>query len=248
MDKLLYIAMSGAKENLNSLAVRSNNLANANTLGFKADFEEARAMQAYGDGLPSRVFSMAERPGQNFQQGSLQTTGRELDVAVQGDGWLTVQDKDGKEAYTRNGSLQVSPLGVLQTSTGLNVLDTTGQPITLPMPLEKIQITEDGTINARLQGAEPAAVENLQQLKLVNPVNKEMTKGEDGLFRRVDGNTEAVSANVRLASGVLENSNVNVVEELTNLIKLQRQFDTQIKMMSTAEKNDESQNQLMKLG
>ena len=248
MDKLLYIAMSGAKENLNSLAVRSNNLANANTLGFKADFEEARAMQAYGEGLPSRVFSMAERPGQNFQQGSLQTTGRELDVAVQGDGWLTVQDKDGKEAYTRNGSLQVSPLGVLQTSTGLNVLDSTGQPITLPMPLEKIQITEDGTINARLQGAEPAAVENLQQLKLVNPVNKEMTKGEDGLFRRVDGKTEAVSANVRLASGALENSNVNVVEELTNLIKLQRQFDTQIKMMSTAEKNDESQNQLMKLG
>ena len=248
MDKLLYIAMSGAKENLNSLAVRSNNLANANTLGFKADFEEARAMQAYGDGLPSRVFSMAERPGQNFQQGGLQTTGRELDVAVQGDGWLTVQDKDGKEAYTRNGSLQVSPLGVLQTSTGLNVLDSTGQPITLPMPLEKIQITEDGTINARLQGAEPAAVENLQQLKLVNPVNKEMTKGEDGLFRRVDGKTEAVSANVRLASGALENSNVNVVEELTNLIKLQRQFDTQIKMMSTAEKNDESQNQLMKLG
>ncbi len=248
MDKLLYIAMSGAKENLNSLAVRSNNLANANTLGFKADFEEARAMQAYGDGLPSRVFSLAERPGQSFQHGSLQTTGRELDVAIQGDGWLTVQDKDGKEAYTRNGSLQVSPLGVLQTSNGLNVLDTTGQPITLPMPLEKIQITEDGTINARLQGAEPAAVENLQQIKLVNPINKDMFKGDDGLFRRIDGNTEAVSADVRLASGALENSNVNVVEELTNLIKLQRQFETQIKMMSTAEKNDENQNQLLKLG
>lgn len=234
MDKLLYIAMSGAKENLNSLAVRSNNLANANTLGFKADFEQARAMQAYGDGLPSRVFSMTERPGQNFQQGSLQTTGRDLDVAVQGDGWLTVQDKDGKEAYTRNGSLQVSPLGVLQTSTGLNVLDTAGQPITLPMPLEKVQIAEDGTINARLQGAEPAAVETLQQLKLVNPVNKEMTKGEDGLFRRTDGATATASTSVRLASGALENSNVNVVEELTNLIKLQRQFDTQVKMMATA--------------
>ncbi len=247
MDKLLYIAMSGAKENMNSLAVRSNNLANANTLGFKADFEQARAMQAYGDGLPSRVFSMSERPGQSYQQGSLQTTGRDLDVAVQGDGWLTVQDANGKEAYTRNGSLQVSPLGVLQTSTGLNVLDSNGQPITLPMPLEKIQITEDGTINARLEGAEPAAVENLQQLKLVNPVNKDLTKGEDGLFRRIDGGTETASANVRLASGALENSNVNVVEELTNLIKLQRQFETQIKMMATAEKNDESQNQLMKL-
>ncbi len=247
MDKLLYIAMSGAKENMNSLAVRSNNLANANTLGFKADFEQARAMQAYGDGLPSRVFSMSERPGQSYQQGSLQTTGRDLDVAVQGDGWLTVQDANGKEAYTRNGSLQVSPLGVLQTSTGLNVLDSNGQPITLPMPLEKIQITEDGTINARMEGAEPAAMENLQQLKLVNPTNKDLTKGEDGLFRRIDGRTETASANVRLASGALENSNVNVVEELTNLIKLQRQFETQIKMMATAEKNDESQNQLMKL-
>jgi flagellar basal-body rod protein FlgF len=248
MDKFLYIAMSGAKENLNSLAVRSNNLANANTLGFKADFEEARAMQGYGDGLPSRVFSMAERPGQNFQQGSLQTTGRELDVAIKGDGWLTVQDVNGKEAYTRNGSLQVSPLGVLQTSTGLNVLDTAGQPITLPMPLEKIQITEDGTINARLEGAVPSEVENLQQLKLVNPVNKDMNKGDDGLFRRIDGTNEPASATVRVVNGALENSNVNVVEELTNLIKLQRQFDTQIKMMSTAEKNDDSQNQLLKLG
>lgn len=248
MDKFLYIAMSGAKENLNSLAIRSNNLANANTLGFKADFEEARAMQAYGDGLPSRVFSMAERPGQNFQQGSLQTTGRDLDVAVKGDGWLTVQDANGKEAYTRNGSLQVSPLGILQTSTGLNVLDTSGQPITLPMPLEKIQIAEDGTINARLQGANPAAIDTLQQIKLVNPINKDLTKGDDGLFRRTDGKTEPVSANVHLASGALENSNVNAVEELTNLIKLQRQFDTQIKMMSTAEKDDESQTQLLKLG
>ncbi|WP_024872825.1 flagellar basal-body rod protein FlgF [Tolumonas lignilytica] len=248
MDKFLYIAMSGAKENLNSLAIRSNNLANANTLGFKADFEEARAMQAYGDGLPSRVFAMTERPGQNFQQGSLQTTGRDLDVAVKGDGWLTVQDANGKEAYTRNGSLQVSPLGILQTSTGLNVLDTSGQPITLPMPVEKIQIAEDGTINARLQGANPAAIDTLQQIKLVNPINKDLTKGDDGLFRRTDGNTEPVSANVHLASGALENSNVNAVEELTNLIKLQRQFDTQIKMMSTAEKDDESQTQLLKLG
>ena len=91
-------------------------------------------------------------------------------------------------------------------------------------------------------------VENLQQIKLVNPTNKDMTKGEDGLFRRIDGTTESAATNVRLACGALENSNVNVVEELTNLIKLQRQFDTQIKMMSTAEKNDESQNQLMKLG
>ena len=151
MDKLLYIAMSGAKENLNSLAVRSNNLANANTLGFKADFEEARAMQAYGDGLPSRVFSMAERPGQNFQQGSLQTTGRELDVAVQGDGWLTVQDKDGKEAYTRNGDMQVSPTNQL-TVQGHPVMGDNG-PIEVP-PNSQLTVSADGTIAVLEAGAD----------------------------------------------------------------------------------------------
>lgn len=247
MDKAIYIAASGASEALKSLAVRSNNLANANTLGFKSDFEQARAMQAYGDGLPTRVFALAENPGQNFSAGSLQTTGRDLDVAIKGDGWLTVQDQNGQEAYTRNGNLQVSPLGILQTSNGLNVLDTTGRPITIPLPVEKLEITQNGTISARLEGNEPAAVEQLQQIKLVKPNNQDLMKGEDGLFRRKDGTNQPAAPDVQLVNGSLENSNVNVVEELTNLIRLQRHFETQIKMMATIEKDDENQNQLLRL-
>lgn len=115
MDHLLYIAMSGAKETMNSLAVRGNNLANANTTGFKSDFEQARSMQAFGEGLPSRVFAMAERPGQNLQHGMLMTTGRDLDVAVDGPGWIAVQDPKGGEAYTRMGNLQVNATGNLQS-------------------------------------------------------------------------------------------------------------------------------------
>lgn len=247
MDKALYIAMSGASEVMKSLSVRSNNLANANTLGFKSDFEQARAMQAYGDGLPTRVFALTENPGQNFESGSLQTTGRDLDVAIKGNGWISVQDQNGQEAYTRNGNLQISPLGVLQTSNGLNLLDTTGKPITVPLPVEKLEITQDGTITARLEGGEPAAVEVLQQIKLVKPNNRDLMKGEDGLFRRTDGTNQPRATDVQLVSGALENSNVNVVDELTNLIRLQRQFETQIKMMATVEKNDESQNQLVRL-
>lgn len=243
MDKMIYIAMSGAKENMNSLAIRSNNLANANTLGFKADFEQARSMQAYGDGLPSRVFSLTERPGQNFSHGSLQTTGRDLDVAVEGDGWLAVQDQNGKEAYTRNGNLQVSALGVLQNSSGQTLLDTSGQPIVLPLPVDKVQIGSDGIISVGGAGGMDA----VQQIKLVKPNDRELDKGEDGLFRRQDGTNATADTTVRLASGALENSNVNVVEELTNLIKLQRQFETQIKLMSTAEKNDEQQTDLLKM-
>ncbi len=141
MDHLLYIAMSGAKENMNSLAVRGNNLANANTIGFKSDFEQARSMQAFGEGLPTRVFAMTERPGQNLQHGLLQTTGRDLDVAVDGQGWIAVQDPNGAEAYTRMGNLQLNATGNLQTSTGLNVVDDAGQPIVLPLPRRRSRST-----------------------------------------------------------------------------------------------------------
>ena len=247
MDHLLYIAMSGAKQNMNSLAVRGNNLANANTVGFKADLEQARSMQAFGEGLPSRVFAMTESPGQRMESGALMSTGRDLDVAVQGDGMLVVQDGDGKEAYTRMGSLRVSPLGVLETSTGLSVLDDAGQPIVLPLPMEKVEINQDGTVIGRPEGSAPDTVEEYQRIKLVNPDTRALSKGNDGLFRRADGQAEMASAQVRLASGALESSNVNVVDEMTNLIRLQRQFDTQVKLMQTAEKNDEVQNQLLRL-
>lgn len=247
MDHLLYIAMSGAKENMNSLAIRSNNLANANTVGFKADLEQARSMQVYGDGLPSRVFSMTESPGQRMDQGGLMTTGRDLDIAIQGDGMLAVQDADGKEAYTRMGNLRVSPLGVLETSTGLSVVDDAGNPIVLPMPMEKVEINQDGTVIGRPEGSTPDTVEEYQRIKLVSPDIKSVAKGNDGLFRRTDGQGEQASANVRVMSGALESSNVNVVDEMTNLIRLQRQYETQVKMMQTAEKNDEAQNQLLRL-
>ena len=247
MDRLLYIAMSGAKENLNSLAVRSNNLANANTIGFKADLEQARSMQAFGEGLPSRVFAMTESPGQRMDSGAVMTTGRDLDVAIQGDGMLTVQGADGAEAYTRMGSLQLSPLGVLQTSTGLSVLDDAGQPIVLPLPMEKVAISQDGTVIGRPEGATAETIEEYQRIKLVNPASGSLNKGTDGLFHRTDGGRENASDQVALMSGALESSNVNVVDEMTSMIRLQKQFETQVKLMQTAEKNDEANNQLLRL-
>ncbi|NLJ93164.1 MAG: flagellar basal-body rod protein FlgF [Aeromonadales bacterium] len=247
MDHLLYIAMSGAKENMNSVALRSNNLANANTTGFKADMEQARAMQAFGEGQPSRVFAMAERPGQSFASGPIQTTGRELDVSVAGDGWLAVEGKDGSEAYTRFGSLQLSSEGLLQTSNGLNVLDDMGGPILLPLPLEKMEINRDGTIFARLEGEPANGGEELQRIKTVLPNNSDLEKGPDGLFRRKDGQIEAASAEVQLLAGTLEGSNVNPVAEMTHLIDLQRRFETQLKMMSHAEENDKAHTQLLRI-
>ena len=246
MDHLLYIAMSGAKENMNALAVRANNLANANTNGFKADLEQARSMQAFGDGLPSRVFAMTEMPSQNFDAGEIKVTENELDVAIQGDGWFAVEDANGQEAYTRSGNLKISVDGFLQTASGLNVMSD-GGPVQLPVPLSKIDIAADGSIQAVPQGAPATAMIEVGRIKLVKPENPDMFKGNDGLFRRKDGEIAEVDPTVNLLSGALEGSNVNAVGEMTYLISLQKQFELQVKMMKTAEEMDRQQNQLLRI-
>lgn len=246
MDRMLYIAMSGAKENMTGVALRANNLANANTTGFKADLQQARAMQAYGDGLPTRVFSLTESPGQNYAAGSIVTTERSLDVAVQGQGWIAVADDEGNEAYTRNGSLQMTADGMLQTNTGQPVLGD-GGPIFLPIPVEKIEIGGDGTIMVRPQGAPAQAMEIVDRIRLVNPPNQEVERGTDGLFRRKDGFDAVLAAEVRLTVGALEKSNVNPIEEMTQMIALQRNYDMNVKMMKTAEENAQRSESLMRI-
>jgi len=247
MDNMLYISMSGAKENMNALAVRANNLANVNTHGFKADFEQARSMQAFGEGLPTRVFAMTETPGQDFTSGGLQETGNALDISVQGQGWLSVQDKDGNESYTRSGNLHLAPTGELLTSSGLAVLGADG-PIVVPTPVDGIKIHDDGRIEIRPEGAPVNALEAVDQIKLVNPDVKSLVKGVDNLFRLADGNPAPVDVTVQVKSGALETSNVSAVSELTGMINLQRQFEMQVKMMKTAEENDKASDTLLRIG
>lgn len=245
MDNLLWVAMAGAKENFHSLSVRANNLANANTTGFKAEFENTRAMSVFGDAYPTRAFAMTEIPGYNFNGGAMQTTGRSLDIALQGDGFMAVRDNQGNEAYTRYGNLALGSDGVLRTSNGLDVLDEDGNQIVLPAPLEQIDINDDGYITGRPMGADANVVETYQRIKLVNPDVRTMEKGYDGLFRSRNGETLALDNQVQVQSGMLEASNVNPVEELTSLIRIQRQYDTQVKMMKAAGDMDDAQNRLL---
>lgn len=247
MDNLLYVAMTGAKENFNSLAIRGNNLANASTTGFKADFEQARAMQAYGEGLPTRVFALTERPGQNMVNGAINTTGRDLDVAINGDGFLTVRDSNGGEAYTRDGSLFIDQNGNLKTTGGRSVLGVNGSPINIPMPVQKIFINQDGTVAGIPEGMESSNIEEFAQIKLVKPSIRDVYKGEDGLFRRKDGVKALEDPTVRLENGALEMSNVNVADEMINMIRIEKMFTTQVKLMKTAEEMDQQANNLLRL-
>jgi len=248
MDKAIYIAMTGGKHIERAQAVHANNMANASTTGFRSDFEQARSMSVfYGDGLPSRAYAMTENPGTDFTSGTLSETGRDLDVAVKGEGWIAVQGLDGREAYTRAGSLQVTATGQLQTADGRVVLGE-GGPITIP-PNESVQIGEDGTITVREQGQSPSGLAQVGRIKLVNPNISQLKKGEDGLMRSTGPEpTLKADDNVRLAGGFLEGSNVNVVEEFTNIISLARQFDLHMKMMRTVEDNSSSATKLLQVG
>lgn len=247
MDKALYIAMTGGKHVARAQAIHANNMANASTAGFRADFEQARAMGVYdGSGFETRAYALTENPGTDFAFGSLNQTGNDLDVAVDGQGWIAVQGADGKEAYTRAGSLQVNALGQLQTADGHAVLGDTG-PITLP-PLEKAQIGFDGTITVRELGQSPNALGQIGRIKLVNPNNAQLVKGEDGLmYLRADQKPLKADETVRVRSGFVEGSNVNVVDEFTNVMALARQFDLHIKMMRTTEDNNSAATKLLQM-
>ncbi len=245
MDKMLYIAMSGAKQNMHALSMNANNLANAKTTGFKADLAQARSMQAYGEGQPTRVFSMTERASQNFDSGALLMTGRALDIAVAGDGFFAVQAADGKEAYTRGGHLRMTEAGTLETSDGELVIGEAG-PITLPVPVNNIQISHDGTIMVQPEGAPSTIQEEVGRIKLVNPDVRLLEKGSDGLFRAKNAALLPADVAVKVQGGALESSNVNPINEMTEMIALQRQFEMQLKMMKTAEEIDSSASSLLR--
>ncbi|WP_150303525.1 flagellar basal-body rod protein FlgF [Pseudomonas saliphila] len=245
MDKSLFISMTGASQNMLAQGAHANNLANVSTPGFQRDFEQARSMQVFGETHPTRVYAMTERAGTDLSGGPLMETGRELDVAIEGDGWIAVQAPDGGEAYTRAGSLNIDTFGVLRTSSGMPVLGN-GGPIALP-PADKVEIGTDGTITVRAQGEAPNVLAEIDRIKLVNPPGNLMRKGEDGLMR-VEGQLEQpADGAIKITTGFLEGSNVNAVEEMTSMLSLARQFELHVKMMRTTEENAQATNKILQI-
>lgn len=246
MDRMLYIAADGARQIQTAQAVNANNLANSSTTGFKSQFEAMRALPVYGPGHASRVYTQSETTGVDYGPGPLMATGKSLDIAVNGKGWIAVQAPDGSEAYTRAGDLRVSSSGVLETGAGHPVLGD-GGPISIP-DAQELEIAVDGTVSVLPVGQELSTIAVVGRIKLINPPESGLILGDDGLLRTADGNSAVADANVRIASGVLESSNVNTIEALTTMIHLARQFETQIKLMKTVEENDAASAQLMNIG
>jgi flagellar basal-body rod protein FlgF len=243
MDKLLYVAMSGAKETLRAQAANNHNLANASTTGFKADLSAFQARAVTGPGYASRVYATDSTVGWDDSAGAQLSTGNPLDVAVHGPGYITVQDVTGNEAYTRAGDLHVDTSGQLLTATGLPVMGESG-PISVP-PSTAITVAPDGTISIIPLGQTPQTSATVGRIKLVNPPSGTIQRGSDGLFHSIDGNPAEADASTTITSGTLESSNVNLASAMVNMIELARHFDMQIKALHSADENAQASTKLL---
>jgi len=244
MDRMIYTGMTGAKQTMQAQTANSHNLANANTAGFRADLHAFQPEPVRGPGFASRVNAVSEGKGVDFSPGTMQTTERELDVAVQGEGWIAVQAPDGSEGYTRAGDLRLTANGNLVNGAGHMVMGD-GGPIAIP-PHEELMIGGDGTISIVPRGQDPETMAVVERIKLVNPPVDELEKSPDGLFRMADGGEAPADAEVRLAAGVLEGSNVNITTAMVNMIQLARQYETQVKMIQNADDNARSAAELLR--
>ena len=239
MDRLIYLSMSGAKATLQRQDVLSHNLANASTNGFRAEMAAFRAVPIRGDGASTRAYALETTIGHDERGGPIQTTGRDLDVAMQGKAWLAVQANDGTEGYTRAGALEVNADGQLVTATGRTVVGADG-PIQLPAGA-RVEVAADGSLSATVGNGRPQAV---GKLKLVTP-EAPLKRGEDGLFRPGNGTDLDADPNARVLGGALEGSNVNPVESMVAMITAARQFEQQMKSLQGAEQREQAAARLL---
>ncbi|GMV45767.1 MAG: flagellar basal-body rod protein FlgF [Pseudomonadota bacterium] len=238
MDRLIYIAAAGAQATLARQDVLAGNLANASTAGFRAELQALRAVPVRGDGASTRVYALETTVGYDPRPGPVASTGRALDVALQGNAWLAVQALDGSEAYTRGGALQVGADGQLVTAAGLPVAGE-GGPITLPANAG-VDVAPDGSVVATVAGSRPQVA---GKLKLVTP-EAPLVRGADGLFRAAEGEL-AADPQARVQGGALEGSNVSPIESMIGMIAAARQFEQQMKVLQGAEQREQGAAKLL---
>lgn len=245
MDRLLYIAMNGAKNAMYAQQSNANNLANASTVGFKADLDHFQSLPVYGPGHASRAYANDQRAGSDLSNGTTMTTGRDLDMRVNNEGWFVVQADDGSEGLTRRGDMHIDENGFLYNGAGQLVLGE-GGVVTIPEH-DSLVIGRDGTISIRGAGQAANALTVIDKIKLVNPDLSDIEKDVDGLFKSKTDDIFIVDETITVTGGALEASNVNTVDAMVKMLEYSRFYEMQTKMMNTANENDQASSQLMKM-
>lgn len=247
MDRMIYTAMNGASQSFDQQAVVGNNLANVSTPGFRAQLSAMQSVPVEGDGVPTRTLPLAVTPGADMTTGPISATSRALDFAYNGNAWIAVQAKDGSEAYTRRGDVQVDKNGMLNIG-GMAVIGDAG-PILVPLD-SQVSVGSSGTISVIEAGQKADSIAEVARVKLVTAGRGQLERSDDGLFRApadANGVVQPLPADetARLTSGALEGSNVNPTSAMVDMINSQRRYEMQMKVISSAEENEKSANGLL---
>ena len=245
MDKLVYTAATGLKAHMAAQAAIANNMANAATIGFRADRAVFDRLNLTGDGFETRMPASEEVLDMDRTPGAIMQTGRPLDVAITGESWLAVQATDGTEAYTRRGDLQINASGVLETGDGFPVIGS-GGPITVP-PAQSVKIAEDGSLVIVPQGGDPTKPQIIDKLKIASTKGTATLKGLDNLLHVKGGGALPQDLDAKVEGGALEQSNVNMTQALVDMIENQRSYEVQANLMKEAKNMDESAASVMRV-
>jgi flagellar basal-body rod protein FlgF len=245
VDRLIYTSLTAMRGSMARQTAIANNLANAETTGFRADVSAAEALWLRGDGLATRALASEEVLAADMTSGTVVSTGRDLDIAINEDSMLVVQSTEGEEVYTRRGDLELSETGLLTNGDGCPVLGAQG-PITLP-PYDSVHIDSEGRISIVPRGGDPKQPQEVDRLRLVSPSGQALAKGMDGLFRVKDGGVLPEDPDARLITGHLEGSNVSATKALVEMIDASRSWDYQLKLLSDARDMDSATSDLMRL-
>jgi len=245
MDRLVDIARTAMRGAIARQTAIANNLANANTTGFRAEIVNASARWVSGQTFSSRAEAIDQVIAADMKSGSVTQTGNPLDIVVDGEALIAVQANDGGEGYTRRGDLKLSESGLLTTGDGFPVIGE-GGPITLP-PADNIKIAKDGGIWIVPQGGQVDQPQLVDTIKLASPIGSTIAKGTDNLFREVNGGALPQEPFASVTAGALEGSNVNATSALVQMIEASRAWETQIKLIDTAKEIDSSGASLMRL-
>ena len=245
MDKLVYTALSGLRSQMSAQSTIANNIANASTTGYRAERVNFDRLILTGTGFESRELASEEVNDFDRRAGTMVQTGRPLDVAVTGDSWMAVQAKDGTEAYTRRGDLNVAPSGVLETGDGFPVMGS-GGPITVP-PYQSIAIAGDGTVTIVPPGGDASQPQVIDKIKLASTDGTQTSKGLDNLLHVKGGGVLPEDMDATVQGGALEQSNVNLTQSLVDMIENQRSYEVQANLLKEAKTMDESSASLMRM-
>lgn len=245
MDRVIYTSLTAMRGSMARQTAIANNLANAQTPGFRADLAEAQTLWLHGSGADSRAVSSEEVVGADMRAGTITATGRDLDIAMALDAMLVVQAPNGEEAYTRRGDLQVSPSGLLTTGDGHPVQGAQG-PVTIP-PADSIKIDQEGRVFIVPAGGDPENPQEVDRLRLATPTGSEIVKGLDNLFRVKGGGILPDDPEARVITRSIEGSNVTATVALVDMIEASKAWDSQLKLISDARDMDSATANLMAL-